>query len=90
MDFHAHAGLYPWSVVHDRRASPFGAHWPDQSLLRGKTPWMEGFRQPRAARRDLFLGLGLPGGPRSVGIGDPIDLTQRLDNQWTARTNSQL
>ena len=25
----------------------------------------------------------------SVGIGDPIDLTQRLDNQWTVRTNSQ-
>jgi transglutaminase-like putative cysteine protease len=28
--------------------------------------------------------------PVSVGIGDPIDLTQRLDNQWTVRTNSQL
>jgi transglutaminase-like putative cysteine protease len=28
--------------------------------------------------------------PGSVGIGDPIDLTQRLDNQWTVRTNSQL
>ncbi|HET9218854.1 MAG TPA: transglutaminase family protein [Terriglobia bacterium] len=25
----------------------------------------------------------------SVGIGDPIDLTQRLDNQWTMRTNAQ-
>src|SRR6266478_707330 len=25
----------------------------------------------------------------SVGIGDPIDLTQRLDNQWTVRTNAQ-
>jgi transglutaminase-like putative cysteine protease len=25
--------------------------------------------------------------PGSVGIGDPIDLTQRLDNQWTVRTN---
>ena len=23
----------------------------------------------------------------SVGIGDPIDLTQRLDNQWAVRTN---
>jgi transglutaminase-like putative cysteine protease len=23
----------------------------------------------------------------SVGIGDPVDLTQRLDNQWTVRTN---
>jgi transglutaminase-like putative cysteine protease len=28
--------------------------------------------------------------PGSVGIGDPIDLTQRLDNLWTVRTNSQL
>jgi transglutaminase-like putative cysteine protease len=28
--------------------------------------------------------------PGSVGIGDPIDLTQRLDNQWAIRTNSQL
>ena len=25
----------------------------------------------------------------SVGIGDPIDLTQRLDNQWTVRTDMQ-
>jgi transglutaminase-like putative cysteine protease len=25
----------------------------------------------------------------SVGIGNPIDLTQRLDNQWTVRTNAQ-
>jgi transglutaminase-like putative cysteine protease len=25
----------------------------------------------------------------SVGIGDPIDLTQRLDNQWAVRTNAQ-
>jgi transglutaminase-like putative cysteine protease len=25
----------------------------------------------------------------SVGIGDLIDLTQRLDNQWTVRTNAQ-
>ena len=25
----------------------------------------------------------------SVGIGDPIDLTQRLDNQWTVRTDVQ-
>jgi hypothetical protein len=24
----------------------------------------------------------------SVGIGDPIDLTQRLDNQWTVRTDA--
>jgi transglutaminase-like putative cysteine protease len=28
--------------------------------------------------------------PGSVGIGDPIDLTQRLDNRWPVRTNSQL
>jgi transglutaminase-like putative cysteine protease len=28
--------------------------------------------------------------PGSVGIGDPIDLAQRLDNQWTVRLNSQL
>jgi transglutaminase-like putative cysteine protease len=28
--------------------------------------------------------------PGSVGIGDPIDLTQRLDNRWTVRTNSQV
>jgi transglutaminase-like putative cysteine protease len=27
--------------------------------------------------------------PGSVGIGDPIDLTQRLDNQWTVRTNAR-
>ena len=27
--------------------------------------------------------------PGGVGIGDPIDLTQRLDNQWTVRTNAQ-
>ena len=26
--------------------------------------------------------------PGSVGIGDPINLTQRLDNQWTVRTNA--
>ena len=25
----------------------------------------------------------------SVGIGDPIDLTQRLDNQWTVRTDAE-
>ena len=25
----------------------------------------------------------------SVGIGDPIDLTRRLDNQWTVRTDVQ-
>lgn len=25
----------------------------------------------------------------SVGIGDPIDLTRRLDNQWTVRTNAE-
>ncbi len=24
----------------------------------------------------------------SVGIGDPIDLTRRLDNQWTVRTDA--
>ena len=23
----------------------------------------------------------------SVGVGDPIDLSQRLDNQWTVRTD---
>ena len=23
----------------------------------------------------------------SVGVGDPIDLTQRLDNQWTVYTD---
>lgn len=27
--------------------------------------------------------------PGSVGIGDPIDLSQRLDNDWTIRTNRQ-
>jgi hypothetical protein len=26
--------------------------------------------------------------PGSVGIGDPIDLTQRLDNQWSVSTNA--
>jgi transglutaminase-like putative cysteine protease len=26
----------------------------------------------------------------SVGIGDPIDLTQRLDNRWTVSTNARL
>ena len=26
--------------------------------------------------------------PGSVGIGDPINLTHRLDNQWTVRTNA--
>ena len=25
----------------------------------------------------------------TVGVGDPIDLTQRLDNQWTVRTDVQ-
>lgn len=25
----------------------------------------------------------------SVGIGDPVDLTQRLDNEWTVRTDPQ-
>src|SRR5437867_10406716 len=25
----------------------------------------------------------------SVGVGDPIDLTRRLDNQWTVRTDTQ-
>ena len=28
--------------------------------------------------------------PGSVGVGDPIDLTKRLDNDWTIRTNRQL
>jgi transglutaminase-like putative cysteine protease len=28
--------------------------------------------------------------PGSVGIGDPIDLTQRLDNQWMVRTDAAL
>ena len=26
--------------------------------------------------------------PGTVGVGDPIDLTKRLDNQWTVRTNA--
>jgi len=27
--------------------------------------------------------------PGTVGVGDPIDLTKRLDNDWTVRTNAQ-
>ena len=27
--------------------------------------------------------------PHSVGVGDPIDLTKRLDNDWVIRTNRQ-
>jgi hypothetical protein len=26
--------------------------------------------------------------PGSVGVGDPVDLNKRLDNQWTVRTNA--
>jgi hypothetical protein len=27
--------------------------------------------------------------PGSVNVGDPIDLTRRLDNQWTIRTDAR-
>ena len=90
MDFHAYAEVYIGGVwfttdarFHVPRIGRIRVAW-GQDAVDGAFSTIYG-----GATMTYFQVWAYQVAPGSVGVGDPIDLTKRLDNQWTVRTDPQ-
>lgn len=88
MDFHAYAEVYlagSWFTTDPRFHTPRIGRIRvscGQDAVDGAFSTIYG-----AASLSYFEVWAYQIAPGTVGVGDPIDLTQRLDNDWTIRTN---
>ena len=90
MDFHAYAEVYIGGVwyttdarFHVPRIGRIRVAW-GQDAVDGAFSTIYG-----GATMTYFQVWAYQVAPGSVGVGDPIDLTKRLDNQWTVLTDPQ-